>query len=161
MAAYEFLGAEQTVQVLSDEIVRDAQRVTARAVESGIVYSLLFAPYPTDPLGTVVWTPALIAEQLAYWAGIWNQNAEVPGVLGISVTQETNAAGTLVDVARVYIASSSGRSTTVLELGPRKWLPSVANTTLTESFGDAVARARAELDQVEAGGPAPAQPVEA
>lgn len=155
MAAYEYLGAEQTVQQLSPENVRDAQRVSARAVESQVVYALLFAPYPTDPTGAVIWTPEKIDEQLSEWAGIWNQNATVAGVLHIGIAQETNVAGEQVDVARVFVQSSSGLSTTQLALGPREWLPSVAGTTLPTSFGDAVARARADLDELEAHGAQP------
>lgn len=151
MAAYSFLAAEPTVQVLSSEIVRDAQRVTAQAQASGVVYSLVFAPYPTSPQGEVVWTPESIDSQLAYWAGIWDSNSQVPGVAGISLSQEVDVTGRLEDVAQVYVLSSSGRSSTQLSLGPRSWLPSVAGTTLTQSFPDAVAQARAQLDAVEAG----------
>ena len=151
MAGYSFLSAEQTIQVLSDDITRPAQRVTGIANASGVVYSLLFAPYPTDEQGSVIWTADAINGQMDYWAGVWDQNAQVPGVLDISVTQNVNPAGRLMDVAVVVVASTSGKSTTQIELGPREWAPSVAGTTLTRSFPDAVAQARAQLDAVEAG----------
>lgn len=151
MAGYTFEASEQTIQVLSSDIVRDAQRVIATANESGVTYALLFAPYPASPQGEVVWTDALIHEQLAYWAGIWDQNSRVAGVLGISITQEVDATGRLNDVAIVYISSTSGKSSTSITLGPREWLPSVAGTTLATSFPDAVAQARSRLDALEAG----------
>lgn len=151
-APYEFLASEPTIQVLSSELVQDAQRITARSIPNGIVYSVLFAPYPTDPTGTVIWTPELINGQLEYWAGTWNGNSMVPGVLGISLSQEVNALGQLEDVALVAVSSTSGKSSTQLTLGPREWLTSVEGTTLSTSFPEAVARARAQLDAVEAGG---------
>lgn len=151
MAAYEFLTSEATIQVLSPDIVRDAQRITARASRSQIVYSLVFAPYPTSPQGEVVHTPESIASQLAYWAGIWDSNSLVRGVVGIAITQTVDALGQLQDEALVVVQSSSGKSQAQLTLPPREWLPSVAGTTLTKSFPDAVAEAVAQLDAVEAG----------
>lgn len=143
MAAYDFLGAEQTVQQLSPELVRDAQRVTARAVESEVTFSLLFAPYPTDPQGTVIWSADLIAEQLALWAGYWNQNAAVPGVAGIGVTQETDALGALKDVALVVVSSPSGLSTAQVTVPASQFLP--------ERFAAFIAPTVAQVAAVEAG----------
>lgn len=144
MAAYQFLTSEATLKVLSPELVQDAQRITARASESGVVYSLVFSDYPTDPTGRVIWTPQLIADQLAYWAGLWDQNSLVPGVVGIGLTQELNAASELVEIALVTVQSTSGRSTTTATLGPRSFLP--------EPFATAVAAVRQQLDADEAGG---------
>lgn len=152
MAAYEFLTSEATIQIVSTDIVRDAQRVAARASASQVVYTLTFSPYPTDPQGTVIWTESVIHDQLSYWAGIWNSNALVRGVAGIGLTQTVDALGQLQDIAIVAVTSTSGNSTTQLTLPPREWLPSVAGTTLTKSFPDAVAEAVAQLDAVEAAG---------
>lgn len=143
MAAYTFLASEPTLQVLSPELVRDAQRVTASAVASGVVYSLLFAPYPTDPQGSVIWSDELIAEQLALWADYWNQNAAVPGVAGIGVTQEVDAAGALKDVALVTVTSASGRSSAQVTVPAAQFLP--------ERFAAFVAPTVAQLNAVEAG----------
>lgn len=151
MAAYTFEASEQTIQVLSSDIVREAQRVVATANESRVTFALLFAPYPTSPQGEIVWTDALINEQLAYWAGIWDSNSLVRGVVGIAITQTVDALGQLQDEALVVVQSSSGKSQAQLTLPPREWLPSVAGTTLTKSFPDAVAEAVAQLDAVEAG----------
>lgn len=146
--AVKFEQGEATVQTIGADITRNAQRNTYTALPSGVVFSLLFAPWPSPN-----WTPAAIAQQANYWADIWNQNSRVPGVTGINVTQQTNeVTGNLEDVALVGIVSSSGLSTAQIELGPREWLPSVANTTLTRSFPDAVAAAVAELDQAESVG---------
>lgn len=155
MAAYEFLTSEATIQVLSPDIVRDAQRITARAQASQIVYGLVFAPYPTSEQGEVVWTSQLIADQLAYWAGIWDSNSLVRGVVGIALTQTVDANGQLQDEALVAVQSSSGKSQAQLALPPRQWLPSVAGTSLTKSFPDSVAEVVAQLDAVEAAGGTP------
>lgn len=144
MSAYQFLGGEATIQVLSPDIVRDAQRVTARASRSQVVFSLLFAPYPTDPTGTVIWTPELIAGQLDEWSSNWDANAAVPGVLGIGLTQDVDALGTLRDVALVVVGSTSGNSSTQLALYPFDFLPA--------NFAGRVEATRAQLDATEAGG---------
>ncbi len=144
MAAYEFIAAEPTIQVLSPEVVRDAQRVTGRARQSGIVYSLPFAPYPTDPTGQVIWTDALIDQQMALWAGYWDANAQVPGVVGISLSQDIDATGVLKDVALVVVSSSSGKSTAQLTLYPHDFFP--------DTFPPRVEAVRAQLDAVEANG---------
>ncbi len=143
MAAYTFLAAEPTLQVLSDDLVRDAQRVTAQAAQSQIVYSLTFAPYPTDPQGNVIWSSDAIDTQLADWADKWNTNAQTPGVLGISLSQEVDATGALKDVALVTVSSTSGKSTTQLTLFPHDFFP--------DTFPPRVEQARAQLDAVEAG----------
>jgi hypothetical protein len=143
MAAYTFLVAEPTVQVLSPEIVRDAQRVTAQAVESSVVFSLLFAPYPTDPTGKVIWSPEAIAFQLADWASKWDTNAAVPGVLGIALSQDVDDTGQLKDVALVTVQSTSGNSTAQLNLYPHDFFP--------DTFAPRVAATREQLDATEKG----------
>lgn len=144
MASYQILGGEPTIKILSADLVRDAQRYTAQASESGIVYSLLFSPWPTDEQGNVIWTDAAIQSELSYWAGIWDTNAAVPGVLGIGLSQDVNAAGQLTDVALVTVSSSSGVSTGQISLPPVHFLPA--------NFAANVRDARARLDAVEAGG---------
>lgn len=147
MAAYDYLGGEPTIQSLSSGISREAQRFTYRARDSGVVFGLVYGPWPSPN-----WTDAVLADQAAYWAGNWNENARVPGVTAIDVTQDTDDLGNLVDVARVAIVSTSGLTTSIITVGVRSFLPSVAGTTLTTSFGDAVRAAVAQLDAVEAGG---------
>jgi hypothetical protein len=144
--AKEFVINEPTIQTIGADIVRDAFRVTWRALPSGVVYSLLFAPVE-------IWTPARVDEQGDLWADRWNQNALVPGVAGIAVTQQTDAAQNLVDVAQVTVISTSGNSSSLLSVPPRQWLPSVSGTSLTTSFGDTVRAEVQRLDAIEAGAP--------
>jgi hypothetical protein len=147
--SYEFLLNEPTIQTLGSDIVRDAMRITYRAQPSGVVFSLLFAPVE-------IWTAQTVADQAQLWSDNWNQNALVPGVVGIATTQQVNAAGNLEDVALVTVSSTSGNSTSQLELPPREWLPSVAGTTLTTSFGDRVRAEVQRLDAIEGTSPPPA-----
>lgn len=141
---YQLLGSESTVQVLAPDFARDAQRYTAQAIPSGVVYSLLFAPWE-------IWTPAAVVEQLNLWADRWNENSATPGVVAIDVTQEQNEAGQLQDVAIVTVRSTSGLSRGQVILTPDQWNPSIEGTTLTQSFADAIAPEIARLDQIEAG----------
>jgi hypothetical protein len=147
--AKEFIINEPTIQTLGSDIVRDAFRVTWRALPSGVVFSELFAPVE-------IWSPAQVDAQGELWANRWNQNALVPGVAGITVTQQVDAAGNLSDVAQVTVVSTSGNSTSLLNVPPRQWLPSVSGTTLTTSFGDTVRAEVQRLDAIEAGAPAAA-----
>jgi hypothetical protein len=142
---YTLLNSETTVQVLASDFARDAQRYQAQAHPSEVVYSILIPQ-------TGGWTPEMVAQQLEYWSGIWNQNRLVPGVLGIDVTQEQNQAGQLRDVAIVTVRSSSGIQTSQIVVDVRDWLPDVTGTTLEHSFGDVIAAEVARLDAVEAAG---------
>jgi hypothetical protein len=82
----------------------------------------------------------------------------VRGVAGISLTPTVDATGQLQDIALVVVSSTSGNSTAQLTLPPSEWLPSVAGTSLTKSFSQAVGEAVAQLDAVEASGePVPAE----
>ena len=140
-----FLANEPTIQTLGSDILRDAFRVTWQATPSNVVYSLLFAPVE-------IWTAELVNQQGDVWANNWNQNAAVPGVAGITVTQQVDTAGNLQDVAQVTVLSTSGNSSSLINLPPAEWSPSVEGTTLTTSFGDAVRAEVARLDAIEHGG---------
>lgn len=143
----EFIINEPTIQTIGTDIVRDAFRVTWRAQPSGVVYSLLFAPVE-------IWTPAQVQAQGDLWAGRWNQNAAVPGVAGIVVTQRVDVTDNLVDVANVTVVSTSGNSSSLIFVPVQQWLPSVEGTTLTTSFPSVIRAEVARLDAIEAGGTA-------
>jgi hypothetical protein len=147
--AKEFIINEPTIKTSGADIVEDAFRITWRALPSGVVFSELF-------LVKNNWTPELIDQQGEMWANRWNQNALVPGVAGIVVTQETNVAGNLEDVAQVTVVSTSVNSSSLIKVPVRNWLPDVSGTTLTTSFGDVIRAEVARLDAIEAGGTAAA-----
>jgi hypothetical protein len=142
MANYQWLTSRPTIKRITDELVYEAQRVDGRALKSGVTYALVFAPYPTDATGAVIWTDALIDQQMTEWASHWDQNSLVPGVLAINVTQEGDASDQLRDVALVQIASTSGKSTTQATLLAPDFFP--------DTFPAAVAAIRAQLDAAEA-----------
>lgn len=145
MAGWELLASEPTLQVVSPEIVYDAQRVVARATASGVVFSLLVVNTPVAPDR---WQDlaARVEQNLDTWAVFWNSNAKQPGVISIGMSQEVDAAGQLRDVALVIVSSTSGRSTSQLTLHAPQFLPT--------EFAKPVAAARAALDALEAAGPA-------
>lgn len=136
----KFENGEATVQTIGTDIVRNAQRNTYTASPSGVVYALLFAPWPSE-----IWTPQTIQDQANLWEDYWNENSAVPGVTGISVTQQTNpVTGNLEDVVFVGVTSTSGLSTSQIELTIFESLP--------QNFAGHVQAERAALDAVEAGG---------
>lgn len=142
-----YLDGQPTVQTLGTNITRDAMLFTYQAVPSGVVYFLLFAPWPSE-----IWTPSAIAEQAGEWEDNWNQNASVQGVSSITVTQAQDDGGNLIDVAIVTVRSTSGNTYSEITVPAAEWSPSVAGTTLTTSFPDVIATERARLDAIEAGG---------
>src|SRR6266536_1226437 len=110
--AARFVNGEATVQTIGADIVRNAQRNTYTATPSGVIFSLLFAPWPSE-----IWTPQVVQQIADEWDGRWNTNAAVSGVTGISVTQQTNpVTGNLEDVAFVGVQSRSGLSSSLIEL---------------------------------------------
>lgn len=144
MPNYELLASEPDLQVLSGNIVLDAQRVTARANLSGVVYSVLVVNTPQAPDRMVDWSVRVDAA-VSVWAQFWNMNAAEPGVLSIGISQEVDAAGQLRDVANVVVGSTSGRSSMQLNIPATQFLPT--------EFEKPVAAARAQLDRLEAFGP--------
>lgn len=144
VANYEVLGSEPDLQVVSSNIVYDAQRVTARAIQSGVVFTVLVVnrQYTVDRL---VDFATLVDAAVSTWAQFWNMNAAEPGVLNIGISQEVDAAGELRDVANVLVGSSSERSTMLITVSPPNFLPT--------EFRPLAAAARASLDALEAKGP--------
>lgn len=135
-----FLQAEPTIQTIGADVIRDAQRITYQAQPSGVVYSLLFAPWPSP-----VWSDETVSQQANEWADRWNENAAQPGVVGVNVTQRVNEAGNLQDVADVYVRSTSGRSTSLIVADlPHFW---------PDQFAQLVATERGRLDSYEAANP--------
>lgn len=135
-----FENGEATVQTIGADISRNAQRNTYTATPSGVVFALLFAPWPSE-----IWTPSTVQREADIWADRWNQNRAVPGVTGISVTQQTNeVSGNLEDVAFVGVASTTGLNTSQIELPLVDFWP--------DQFAERIAAERATLDAIEAGG---------
>jgi len=107
-AAYEFIGAEQVVELVPPASTQQVQQVTARATESGIVFLASFGP---DYYART----ADVAEYLAQLANGFDQFANVPGVVSIGTIQTINPANQLVNMIDVTVRSTSGKSTTTFE----------------------------------------------
>lgn len=106
-----FLHSEPTIQTLGPDIIRDAARITYQAEPSGVIFPLLFVSVrPGD------WPASKIAAQANHWADVWNTNAAAPGVVDIAIAQHVTPAGHLDDMAAVTIRSTSGRSTSTIEI---------------------------------------------
>lgn len=144
MSNFELIASEPDLQVVSGNIVYDAQRVTARANASGVVFSILVVNTPQHPDRMIDFADR-VRNAVEAWAQFWNMNAAVPGVANIGLSQEVDDGGNLRDVANVVIASSSGRSTMQITVLPAQFMPL--------DFKPVVEVARAQLDALEAAGP--------
>lgn len=136
-ASYTFLGAEPTLYAFSPDHVEDAQRMSFRADSSGVVYSLTVS-------GEALKHPDVIANVAGIWANNWNENAAVPGVEEIEDGQEVSTLGSVQDVVNVAVTSTSGRSTTIVQVTQRDMEPAF--------FAPVIKTTRAQLDAIEAGG---------
>lgn len=134
-AAYTPLGSEPTLYAFSPDKVEDAQRITYRADQSGVVYSL------TVSLEAFNNNPAVVANVAGIWANRWNINASVPGVTEIEDGQEVTTLGSINDVVQVAVDSTSGHSTTVVTVRQRDMEP--------QFFKPIIDQARAVLDASE------------
>jgi hypothetical protein len=141
---FELIGAEPDLQVVSGNIVYDAERVTARASKSGVVFTILVVNRQFSPDYLIDFAD-LVRNTVEAWAAFWDMNAAVPGVVAIGLAQEVDDAGQLSDVANVIVSSTSGRSTMQQVIRPAQFMPS--------DFKPVVESARAQLDKLESFGP--------
>jgi len=133
-APFTFLGSEDTVYVFSPDDIEKAARNTYRCDNSGTVFAVTFIrPDLID-------APSF-GQVAGEYAWIWDQNAAVPGVLDIAVTQKIKVLGGLEDVAQVAVGSSSGLSTGQLEVDQNHVEPNL--------FAAEVAALRGKLDAIE------------
>lgn len=135
-SASQFQGSTITIQYVTPDFSRPAQVVWSRSVPSNVLYPLEFAPLD-------IWTAELITSEREKWGEYWNENAAVPGVLGIGIGEEPNFEQVLEFVATVEITSTSGNSRSQINLRPRDWFP--------DTFPVPVRREVARLDAIEAG----------
>ena len=129
-----FLTSEDTLYVFSPDDVESAVRNTYQANTSGVVFVVTF-------VRPELLKAAAFGDVAGSWAWVWDQNAAVPGVTDIAVTQRTKPLGGLEDVAEVAITSTSGRSTGTLTLTQADVMP--------DTFAEKVRAAVARLDAIE------------
>lgn len=117
-----FISSEPSIQTLGPNNVQDVQVFTYQAQPSGVVFTFMFGPWPNANVG-----PNDIKATAEGWADRWNANFAQPGVVGISLAQQVNAAGNLEDVCFVTVQSSSGRSTSQIVGRIDHFFPSIFN----------------------------------
>ncbi len=138
-AAYTPLNSEPTLHAFSPDRIEDAQRITYRADESGVIYSLtvLAEALKEDNLPNL----GVVA---GIWANRWNINAAVPGVTEIEDGQEVTTLGSINDIVSVAVESTSGNSTTIVTVKERDMEP--------QFFAPIIKQTRSLLDALEAPG---------
>ena len=133
-AAVTFESAEPAIVEFTAGNPVQATRYFYVADASQVGFSIVAK---VDPL-TRADTIATIARQFAY---AFDVDAAVPGVLDIAETQDVKPLGGLTDVVQVAVASTSGKSTSILQLDQQDIRPDL--------FAAAVATERARLDTFE------------
>lgn len=131
---YEMIGANATVEVVGGGATRNVRQITARAQPSGVVFTIV--------VDAADYTPARLRLVLPTIAQALNEAADVDGVVDISVYQDVNAAGQFVNKVTATVESESGNSSE--EIHPAYGM------IFDTRFADAVAKARANMDAIEA-----------
>lgn len=133
-ATADFQSAEPTVHEFVPGRPEQASRWLYVAHDSQIGFSLVVGREAQK-------SPALIRTVARQTAAMLNADAAVPGVDDIAEDQEVKPLGSLTDVFRVAVSSTSERSSTFLTLKPADMRPDV--------FAELVGAARADLDDLE------------
>lgn len=107
--AWELLASALDVELAGPSTTIDIQRVTGRAKESGVAFTINFPP--------IIYNPQSVDEIMSYWAEWFNATARHPNVAGVYTRQDVDASNQIVDQAVIVVASDSGRSTTEV-VGP-------------------------------------------
>lgn len=129
---FEIVGTLQTVELFGPKS-RPVHQIFATAEPSGVGFSFVVRPADFVKSHT-----DLIAHDIAVYL---NKDAEEPGVEYLNVYQDVNGAGQFVNKAVVGVSSTSGDSET--EIHP------AYGALFDDRFAEAVARARAHLDDIE------------
>lgn len=107
--AWELLSSALDVELAGTTTTLDIQRVTGRAKQSGVAFTINFPP--------IIYNPESVNDIMALWAEWFNATAAHPNVAGVYTRQDVDAANQIVDQAVIVVASDSGRSTTEV-VGP-------------------------------------------
>lgn len=131
---FEVLGVVSTVELIGQNQTAPVKLVTARTIPSGFVFSWVnpvaaFNPTEVHSVGTGI-------------AGQLEKFGALPGVVDISMYQDVNAAGQFVNLVSGTVESDSGNSEETVTLA--------TPAGLTDAFSKKVAKARANLNAIEA-----------
>lgn len=122
VAPFTPINSEPVLHSFSPELVEDARRNLYRADLSGVVYSLTLAGEVYRNMDANIQLVATIAGQMA---AVWDENAGVPGVVDIVLTQETTVLGSVFDYFQVAVQTDSGRFTSIVNVKDQQARPDV------------------------------------
>ena len=131
---FDVLGSTWAEELQPDGSTIDVQQVQIKATPSGVVFAVRIPVAALSDQAVVAAATPL--------ADVFNGTAGIAQVMSITTLQETNTAGQLEDVVQATIRSTSGKSTSLVELP----LTEVLRGRLPEAVGVLVA----ELDEIEA-----------
>lgn len=133
-STFKDVFAIPTTELLGGGQTQPAQQVSARAIPSGITFSLVIA--------TADYTPQRIPLILGPVSEAVNNANDVPGVADLNLYQDVNNQGQFVNRLDVTVESSSGRSSAIIH--------PAYGSLFGDGFAAAVAKERDNLDAVEA-----------
>lgn len=133
MADYQIVTQYPDVEVIGGTQTRDVQVIGAVTNEHGVYFETRLPRKNA--------TTTNIRDQVNGFAIIYEMLFEIPGVADVEWTQEPTAAGQLADHVRVYVESTSGESSGVLDFAYARF-----NQTVIAA---AVKKLRASLDATE------------
>lgn len=137
--SYTFVGATDVSLFQPPNSQVTAHQVAATANKSGVGFVAIFTKQDYKDA-------AYVAETLNGIASGFDTFSSISGVEGISTYQDTDNNGQLLNKASVTVASTSGRSTTVIDADYP--IPEFINESI-QTFAHLVAATQAELDAVE------------
>lgn len=94
------LSSEPSVDLIGLDNLVDVQRTTVMALPAGVSF-----PVSVPSAGEIAGPTGELASAMA---NAFNQAAGTDGVVGMAVTQDVDAAGNLIDIVIVTVASSNG-----------------------------------------------------
>jgi hypothetical protein len=98
------LSSEPSVDLIGLDNLVDVQRTTVMALPAGVSF-----PVSVPSAGDIAGPTGELASAMA---DAFNAAAQTDGVVGMAVTQDVDAAGNLIDIVIVTVASSNGLITT-------------------------------------------------
>ncbi len=130
---YAIIGSVSTIELIGSGSTRPIRLVTARAEPSGFVYTFRVVKGDFQPSHV-----NLIAHDIAQ---ALNKDADVPGVVDVSIYQDVDNAGQYVSKATVTVESTSGDSEEDVSMP--------YGSLFGADFAKRVGAARKNLDEIE------------
>jgi hypothetical protein len=94
------LSSEPSVDLIGLDNLVDVQRTTVMALPAGVSF-----PVSVPSAGDIAGPTGELASAMA---DAFNACTQIPGIVGMAVTQDVDAAGNLIDIVIVTVASTNG-----------------------------------------------------